>query len=105
MLHKLARSGRVQGRAGSANMAEMAGASRGWPASANKPAGACSDSLAERSTSVNSAEVSASNMAYPPSLSLADSMRISPMRLAKGFEAVPEIGRGVERERGGHGRG
>ncbi|MNN74997.1 hypothetical protein D3C81_1912600 [compost metagenome] len=83
MLHKSARSGRFQGRAGSANMAEMAGASRGWPASANKPAGACSDSLAARSTRVNSAELSALRMAYPPGLSPADSMRISPTRLAR----------------------
>ena len=75
MLHKSASSGRFQARAGSANIAEMAGARRGWPASASKPGGACSDSLAARNTSVNSAELSALSIAYPPSLSLADSMR------------------------------
>jgi hypothetical protein len=68
-------------------MAEMAGPRRGWPAKANKPAGAFSDSLAARSTSVNSAEESALRTAFAPNSSLADSMRISARRPAKWLEA------------------
>ncbi|MNT58072.1 hypothetical protein D3C72_1954870 [compost metagenome] len=83
MLHSPARSGKVQGLSGALNMAEMAGANRGWPASANSPTGACADSLAARKVSVNSADDKALSMAYPPSLPSADSMRIRPTRLAK----------------------
>ncbi|MNN22919.1 hypothetical protein D3C81_1363000 [compost metagenome] len=87
MLHSSASSARFQGRAGSANMAEIAGASRGWPASASKPAGDCCDSLAARSTSVNSAKLNALSMAYPPGLSVAHSMRMSPISLARSLVA------------------
>ncbi len=47
------------------------------------------DSLAARSTSVNSAEVRALRIAYPPGFSPADSMRINATRLASWFDAEP----------------
>src|SRR3954462_14487582 len=89
MPRKSAKSGNFQDRVGLANIAAIAGASREWPARANKPSGAFSPSLAARNTRVNRAEESALSMARPPTLSADDSIRIRLTRLASWLEADP----------------